>query len=368
MSTKRGIDGIFLTIVLTLVIVGLFIFSSASLGLLARDGARLSAIAYKQVIIGIVGGFSALFVFSRIHYKTWRKAALPLFIVSLTLTALVFAPKIGFSSGGAHRWIHLGFITFQPSELLKLGFVVYLAAILSAGRRDMSSWTEGLLPFLSILGMVSILLLKQPDTGTLMVFVAAGSAMYFAAGGSWKHFLAMIMLGVVALAGLVYMRPYVKERITTFLDPSQDTLGSSYQIQQALIAIGSGKSFGRGFGQSVQKFSFLPEPIGDSIFAVAAEEFGFTGSIAIIALFILFTLRGLKIAAQAPDMFSMLLATGIVMHIAAQSFINIAAMLGLIPLTGVPLMFISHGGTALLIGLCEIGILLNISKYRARTI
>lgn len=367
MSTaKRSFDKPFLLIVLTLVTIGLFIFSSASLGLLARDTVSLTSITSKQIGIGIIGGIIGLGLFSKIPYKWWKKYAAPIFAASLVLTALVFVPGIGFATGGAHRWLAVGPLMLQPSEILKLGFVLFLSALFTHPEIDLTSFKRGLLPFLGTLGVVGALLLKQPDTGTFMIFLFTGMSMYFVAGGSWKHFVALAVVGVLAVGLLFATRPYIKERILTFLDPSRDALGSSYQIQQALIAIGSGKTFGRGFGQSVQKFNYLPEPIGDSIFAVAAEEFGLVGSLGLIMLFLLFTLRGLKIAINAPDSFSSLLVVGIVVHIVSQSVINIAAMLGLIPLTGVPLMFVSHGGTALLIGLCEIGIVLHVSTYTRR--
>jgi cell division protein FtsW len=359
----KPFDKVFFGIVCALVVFGLFIFSSASLGLLARDTGQVNSILLKQITIGILGGAGALFAFSRINYKIWKKYALHIFIATLILTTFVFLPHIGFATGGAHRWIRLGPVMFQPSEILKLGFVLFLAALFSMGTASVRSVRSGLVPFLCALGGVGLILLKQPDTGTFMVFCATGIAMYFIAGMPFKHFAGIVAAGIVVLGILFVARPYLRERILTFIDPSRDAQGSSYQIQQALIAIGSGKISGRGFGQSVQKFNYLPEPIGDSIFAVAAEEFGFVGCITLIGLFLLFALRGFKIALHAPDSFAALLVVGIITHIVSQSIINISAMLGLIPLTGVPLMFISQGGTALLFGLCEIGIVLNISRF-----
>ncbi|MES2952954.1 MAG: putative lipid II flippase FtsW [Patescibacteria group bacterium] len=366
MTAARSFDKMFLGIVAALVILGFFIFSSASLGLVARDGSSLASLAGKQVLIGVVGGAIALAVFSQIHYSFWKKYATWIFILTLIVTALVFVPGLGFATGGAHRWIRLGPLMFQPSEILKLGYVLFLATMFTRRPRAAETVKEGLLPFLGALLAVGLLLLKQPDTGTFMVFVFTGAGMYFVAGGQWKHFFALGAVGLAGIALLFATRPYVRERILTFIDPSRDAQGSSYQIQQALIAIGSGKIGGRGFGQSIQKFKYLPEPVGDSIFAVTAEEFGLIGSTVLILLFLLFALRGMRIATHAPDSFSALLAVGIVIHIVSQSAINIAAMLGLIPLTGVPLMFISQGGTALFIGLCEIGILLNISQHAKR--
>ena len=208
-----------------------------------------------------------------------------------------------------------------------------------------------------------MVLLSQPDTGTLLVMLAAGFGMFFAGGARWRDIFILVGTSLSGAFLLVLSRPYIMDRILAFINPSKDPLGASYQIQQSLIAIGSGELFGRGFGQSIQKFSFLPEPFGDSIFAVTAEEFGFIGSTFLIMLFLFLALRGLKIATRAPDHFSGLVVVGIVILIVSQSFINMASMLGLFPLTGLPLLFISHGGSALFFALLGIGIILGISRY-----
>jgi cell division protein FtsW len=194
----------------------------------------------------------------------------------------------------------------------------------------------------------------------------SGVAIYLAAGGRWKPLFVIALVGAVGLAVLVSQRPYLQQRISTFIDPAKDATGSGYQIQQSLIAIGSGGLTGRGFGQSTQKFAFLPEPIGDSIFAVASEEFGFVGSVTIIILYILFAFQALRIATRVPDPFGSYVIVGIVVLITLQSFMNIAAMLAIVPLSGTPLLFISHGGTALFFTMASAGIILNISKYQKR--
>lgn len=207
-------------------------------------------------------------------------------------------------------------------------------------------------------------MLLQPDTDTFMVMGAAAVAMFITAGGKLRDVGLMVLTGILLLAVLAFTRPYIMERFTSFLDPESDPLGSGYQIKQSLIAIGSGGAFGRGFGQSIQKFEYLPEPIGDSIFAVYSEEFGFFGSMILVLLFAFFTFRGYRIATHAPDLFGMLLVVGFVTLIVAQAYLNIAAMLALAPISGLPLPFISHGGTALLTMLAAIGIVLNVSKYQ----
>ncbi len=365
--SRAKTDKLFFVSVFILVVVGFFIFLSASMGLWTREGIDAGSLAFKQILIGIVGGTIACMVTSRIPYKIWRKYSPFLFIAGILVTLLVFVPGISFEHGGAKRWIYIGRFTFQPSEFLKLGFVVYFAALLSGHvKNGISSWTRSILPFFVLAAISGLILVKQPDIDTLAVICFSGIAMLVAAGARWRHIGIIILIGLISLAGVFYSKPYIKERIFTFLDPSRDPHGAGYQIQQSLIAIGSGGWFGRGFGQSIQKFGALPEPVGDSIFSVAAEEFGFVGSVTLIFIFIFFLIRGLKIAARAPDSFGRLLSVGIVILIVSQSFINIAAMLGILPLSGLPLLFVSHGGTALLATLAEIGIVFNVSKYGAR--
>lgn len=362
-AIRKHFDRPFLFLTTALVGLGFFIFSSASLGLLAREGARYSSVAFNQIFFGIVLGGIVMLLVSTLHYRIWQKYALHLFVGACTLTLLVFEPHIGFEYGGASRWLHLGPLSFQPSELLKLAYVVYLAAWFAKTRAGITDYKQGLLPFLAVTAIVGAIMLAQPDTGTFMVMIIAGLAVFMGAGARFRDLLLIVLVGIVGILLLASIRPYVMHRLLTFVNPSTDPLGSSYQIQQSLIAIGSGELFGRGFGQSVQKFGFLPEPTDDSIFAVAAEEFGFAGGVVLIALFTALGFRGFRIASHAPDLFGALLVLGIIVLIVAQSMVNIAAMLGLLPLTGVPLIFISHGGTALLVALLCVGIVLNVSRY-----
>lgn len=361
---KHQYDKIFLGLALTLLAVGFIIFGSASLGLLARKGDIATGVIFRQIIAGGVLGIGALITGMKIDYKLWRTYATPIFVISLLLMVIVLIPGIGLEAGGARRWIYIpGVISFQPSEILKFSFVVYLSAWLTSEKKKTHDFVHGFIPFLVILGVVGGLLLAQPDTGTFMIFFGTAVAMFVAGGGAWSHIATLIPLSVGGVGILALIRPYVLERILTFFDPSHDALGSSYHVRQGLIAIGSGKFLGRGFGQSIQKFGYLPEPTTDSIFAVAAEEFGFIGSIALIGIFTALALRGLRIAKQTNDMFGRLLAIGIIMLVTTQMFINTSAMLGIIPLTGVPLPFISHGGTALAVVMFEVGVMLNISKH-----
>jgi cell division protein FtsW len=358
----KKVDRLFLIISLLLITSGFFIFVSAALGILARSEAQFQSILFSQIILGLAGGGMAMYFTSRIKYQFWKKYAFWVFLFSIILTTFVFVPGIGFEHGGAKRWLDIGFTTFQPSEILKLGLVIYLAAWFSFIKRKVESPYYGLYPLLAMLGIAGALLLTQPDTGTFLIAASAGVAMFIVAGGKWQHFAILGIIGIVLVGSVAYMKPYVMDRIQTLIHPD-DFHGSGYQIKQSLIAIGSGGIFGRGFGQSVQKFNYLPEPIGDSIYAVYSEETGFIGSSLLILLYLLFALRGLTIASRAPDKFGGLLATGLVILIITQSMTNIGSMLALGPLTGVPLVFVSHGGTALFIAMAEVGILLNISRF-----
>jgi len=368
-STKRkpaGVDSIFLTLIATLVTVGFLIFSSASLGLLARGGASFSSVAFSQFTFGILGGGAALLLLSNVHYRHYRKYALYIFVVGLLVTLAVFIPGLGMSHAGATRWLDLGITTVQPSEFLKVAYIIYLATWLSGMHRHVDDWRFGLVPFGIISGVTGLVMLLQPDTDTFLVMATGGLAMFVVAGARIRDLLVLILCGILLIATIAILRPYVMDRLTTFLDPTADPLGSGYQINQSLIAVGSGGIAGRGFGQSIQKFEYLPEPIGDSIFAVFSEEFGFLGVVLLIGLFVAFALRGYKIAQNACDMFGVLLVTGIITVIMAQTFLNMGAMLAVAPLSGLPLPFISHGGTALLSTLAALGIVLNVSKYRLR--
>jgi cell division protein FtsW len=360
----RKIDRVFLIATAILVVAGFFIFSSASLGLLAREGARFSSVAVSQLVLGIGLGVIACTILAHIPYRTYRNYAPYIFGAALFLTALTFVPALSYEAGGASRWLNVFGTSFQPAEFLKIAFIICLAWYYASFHARIQDIRYALGGLVLLLGCAGILLLLQPDTGTFLLISATGVTIYIAAGARITHLLVLgvVMLGAVSLLALA--QPYVMDRISTFMDPSSDPRGSGYQIKQSLIAVGSGGWFGRGYGQSVQKFSYLPEPIGDSVFSVAAEEFGFLGSTVLIGFFVFFALRGLQIAAQAPDRFGGLMVVGIVILVIAQSFVNIGSMLGLVPLTGEPLTFVSHGGTSLMFALAAVGIVLNVSRYR----
>lgn len=361
-SKKFSLDKQFLMATGSLVFVGLLIFISAALSRLTDSPSVFYRMLITQIGLALVGGAVAFLGASRIPYKKWQEWALPVLILGMVVTLFVFIPGLGLRHGGAQRWISLGFISFQPAELLKFAVIIYWAAWLAWVGKKITEFRYGLLPFLILSGATGLILLMQPDTGTFLVILATMTAMYLLAGAPLKDFAILLLLGAVAFGGLIAARPYLLDRIQTFRDPSHDPLGSSYQIQQSLIAIGSGHFAGRGFGQSVQKFSYLPEPAGDSIFAVLAEEFGLLGSLALLLLYMWFFFRGMYISSRAPDQFSRLLVAGIILVIVSQSFLNIASIVGLFPLTGLPLVFVSHGGTALFITLFSVGIVMQVSR------
>lgn len=362
-QTRNPVNGWLLTILLALTVFGFIIFLSASVGLVARDsGADFRSIVLSQTLFGLIPGLFLMFVLSRLSYKTLRRFSFFFIIIAFVISLLVFVPGLGFEHGGAQRWLDLRITTFQPSELLKIAVIIYLAAWLAAFKNKVTTFKWGMLPFLVIICLTGAILLNQPDIDTFLVLIASGTAMYIVAGAPWKHIVWLGLILLVASIAASFVFPYARERVVTFLNPSRDSLGASYQIQQSLIAVGSGEWFGKGFGKSIQKFNYLPEPIGDSVYAVASEEFGFAGSVGLLALFFLLAHQGLRVAARAPDVFGRLLAIGIVVMFLSQAFVNIGAMIGLIPLSGITLPFVSHGGSALLLTLAEAGILLSISR------
>ena len=352
-------------IILTLVVFGLAVLASAS-HVISQDKFGESYYFFShQLLYSALPGVFLMILLSKLDYRHWKKAAVFLLLGSLALLILVFIPPLGLGFRGAKRWIDLGFFVFQPAEIAKLSFIIYLAAWLENRKEEVKNFWSGLVPFLVIVGLVGIFLVLQPDIGTLGVLTIAAALVYFLAGGRIGHLIFVIFLGIAGLFLLIQFAPYRLDRFTVFMHPETDPQGIGYQINQAKLAVGSGGVFGLGYGQGRQKHNYLPEPISDSIFAIAAEELGFIGAFSLIFLFLAFCWRGLKVAKKAPDDFGRLLAGGIVSLISVQALINIAAILVLLPLTGIPLPFVSYGGTALLSILAACGILLNISRNKS---
>lgn len=360
---KNQPDYILLSVIAILVVFGLIMVSSASVGLSQERFGESYYYLKSQLLKGILPGLILGFIAYFLPYRYLKPLALPALIITVIALIMVFVPGIGQGHGGANRWIKIGPLVLQPSEFLKLSFIIYLSAWLSSKGKAIKDFSQSLVPFLIIVGAVALLVIMEPDIGTLGVIGFTSIIIYFLAGARIAH-LGIIGFGsVVAFYLLTKFYAHAANRLQVFLNPELDPKGIGYQINQALLALGSGGMFGLGLGQGLQKFKYLPEPASDSILAVIGEELGFIGIMALLLLFIIFTFRGLKIAQGAPDDFGRLLAGGLTGWVVVQALINMAAICGLIPLTGITLPFISLGGSSLAITLAGMGILLNISKY-----
>ncbi len=357
-------DYVFITLTVLLTVFGLVMLSSASAG----SGRERSGDSYyyltHQLLYGLSFGIVGFIAGMVLYYRRLERWAIPILGTTIVLLLLVFTP-LGLHIKGSDRWLGFGSFTFQPSELLKLSFIIYLAAWISRNKTRSKSFSEGFLPLIVILGVVMGILFAQPSTTVALLIFGASIMMYFTAGAPLKYLGISALVVTIAVACLIVATPYRLERVMTLVNGSAvDELGAGYQITQSLIAIGSGGFTGVGFGQSTTKLKTLPEPMGDSIFAVVAEELGFIGSITLILFFIIFLWRGLRIARRAPDAFARLMVTGFMCLIGLQAFVNIGAISGVLPLTGVPLPFVSYGGTALAVFLTMAGITVNISRYQ----
>lgn len=354
-------DSLYLGSLAFLVLFGLLmLFSASSVTSYERFGE--STYLFKQQFFSFLVGGVAFFVTYRLHYTFWKKIAVPLLVGSLTLLLAIFLPGLGATILGARRWISIGGFLFQPSEIVKLTFLIYLASWLE--RRDVRRRpTENLVPFLALLGVIALLIVVQPDLGTMMVITVIGISVYFIAGAPLRHFAWIGGIGSVLLYLLIVIAPYRASRLTAFLNPAADPQGIGYHITQSLLAIGSGGLFGLGLGHSRQKFHFLPAAESDSIFSIIAEELGFVLVVCFLALLLLLVTRAFRIAHHAPDRFAKFLAAGIASWFAFQSLLNVSALSGILPLTGIPLPFVSFGGSALVISLAAAGIVANISRH-----
>ncbi len=355
-------DKTLLAAVVLLSVFGLIIISSASVVMSYNNFGYNHYYFSHQFFYGFLPGIILLFLLQKTDYKIFKKYALLFLILTIVLLLVVFVPGLGFGLKGANRWISIFGISFQPSEFIKLTFIIYLAAWLERNKKSAKDFSNLFMPFLAIVFIVAVPLILQPDVGTLSAIILTAVIMYFVSGTKISHIFALGAMGLAGLFLLVKIAPYRMDRFMVFLHPEVDPQGIGYQINQALLAIGSGGIFGLGFGHSRQKFNYLPEPIGDSIFAITGEELGIIGLSILMALFLVFALRGFKIASKAPDNFGKFAAIGITSWITFQALINMAAITSLIPLTGIPLPFISYGGSAMITSLAGVGILLNISK------
>lgn len=353
-KTNSKVDFQLLVCVGMLLVFGLIMVYDAAVVQSFRDyGDKYHNIKQQLVWMGL--GIITLFLFTFFNYQFLRKLALPMLIGSLLLLLAVFIPGLGYSAGGAHRWLNIGPVNIQPAEIIKLATIIFFASLFEKKVRTF--------PFFSVVFVVSFIVgVLQRDLGSTIVFFLTSVCIYYFAGAPAKYILSLIPVGVIGFLGFVLSAEYRKNRVLAFLDPFADPQGYSYHISQVLIAIGSGGFFGLGIGQSRQKFEYIPEVTTDSIFAVVGEELGFVGSIFLIGLFVFLVYKGFKITQQCEEPFGKLLAFGLTCWLGLQTIINLGAMVSIFPLTGVPLPFISYGGSALLANLMAVGILLNISK------
>lgn len=352
---SRKLDYILATIAVALSLFGLLMIFEAS-SVSAQQSFQDKSFFVKNQAIWLLFGVGAMIAASRINYRRYYGISVILLVFVLVTLVGVFLPGIGVKVSGARRWLNFGFFQFQPAELAKLVLVIYLSAWFSYKEKGR------LLSFIILLGMVLGLVVLEPDLGTAVIIGAIAVVLYFFSEAPFWHFLLIVPVGILGVLGLALISPYRYRRLVTFLNPAHDPLGASYHIRQLLLALGSGGLFGTGIGKSRQKFYYLPEATTDSIFAIVGEELGFIGTSVILLLFFVLIYRGFKIAANAPTRFGQLLAGGITAWMAIQIIINLGATVALLPLTGVPLMFISYGGSSLVVSLIGIGILLNISK------
>jgi len=359
---KQMPDFMLFVVTLLLLAIGIIMVFSASYVVAKTryaDGFYFLKRQLLWALIGVVGMTTVM----KIKYTKFKKWATPLFGLAVFLLILVLIPGVGISVKGSTRWLGIGNLSFQPSEVAKLALVIFLAKNLSDQGEQIRNFFRGFLPQLLLVGVVCGLILVQPDLGTAVTIAGTSYLIFLVAGSRSSHLVGLALLGIALVGLAIYVAPYRMERFTAFLDPWADPLGSGFQTIQSLYAVGSGRLFGMGLGQGKQKFLYLPEQHTDFIYAVLSEELGFLGSSFVLILFFIFIWRGLKIAAKAPDVFGALLAVGITVMIALQALINIGVVTGCLPVTGITLPLVSFGGSSLTLTLLGIGILLNISCY-----
>lgn len=360
-------DFILIATIAVIIVFGLIMLSSATSAISYATKDQAIYYFFKHQLFGLGLGLAAFFVFSKIDYHVWKKYALAFLVFSVVLLLLVFIPGLSAHYGKARSWINVFGFSLQPSEFVKISFLLYLAAWLESRKGRLGGFQEGLGPFLTVLGCVGLLMMLQPDFGTLSIIIATSLIVYFVGGGRTRHVAAIILFGILALMIIVRVNPYQADRFKCYDNPNYSAKDICYQVNQSLIAVGSGGIWGRGLGESRQKFMYIPEVMGDSIFPIIAEEAGLIFSSIFIILYLILFYRGYLIAKYAPDNFGKHLSIGIVSWITLQALINIGGMINFMPMTGVPLPFVSYGGSAMLAALSATGVLVNISKHIRNT-
>ncbi|MEX0870130.1 MAG: putative lipid II flippase FtsW [Candidatus Spechtbacterales bacterium] len=343
----------------TLLVVGIVILISASISKSNADFGNIYGYFVRQ-LLGIGLGVVAGYMMYKIPYKYFEKWASFIFLGALGAMLLVFVPSFGVRGGGAQRWVDFGFVSFQPSEFIKIAFIIYLAAWLSAHLKEVKN-SASFVPFLVLLGMLGVLLMLQPDMSTALIIAAVAASMYFIAGAKWKDVVYMGSIGIATVYLFVKIAPYRVSRVMALFNPQNDPLGASYQLNQMLIAVGAGQIWGAGPFQGTQK-DLIPLVMNDAIYAAWAEETGFIGAVALVLIFLVIAWRGFSIAENSKSNFAKFTALGITTWIFIQAFVNMGAIIGVLPITGVTLPLISYGGSSMVATLMGVGLLLQISK------
>jgi cell division protein FtsW len=352
---------VLLALVAVLCVIGLvMVLSASSVQALRNSGSAWQFFA-KQLLWVTAGGL-AMAVTMRVDYRRWRSTAKPLLGLSIGLLVLVLVPGIGVNVSGSTRWLGLGGWRMQPSEIAKLGLLLYCADLLARRSGKMGDWRMSIFPVAAAFGAIAVLVMAQPDMGTTLAIGCIALTLLWVAGARLTHMTGLLASTMAAAFVVALAEPYRRARMLSFIDPWKDAGNTGYQAAQGLVALGSGHLFGLGLGASRAKWGYLPNAHTDFIFAIIGEELGLIGTLLVVSLFVAFAFIGVRAALRAPDRFGMLVAAGITAWIVGQAFINIGAVIGLLPITGVPLPFVSFGGSALLITMGSVGILLNVAR------
>jgi cell division protein FtsW len=360
-ATQAGTYLLLVGTVAVLNVIGVVMVLSAS-SVLSLTSYGSAWYFFQRQLIWTLLGIAGFAIAARIDYRAWRRAVRPLMFASIGLLLLVLVPRIGTTAGGAQRWLGIGSWRFQPTELAKLALLLYVADLLTRRRHEIDDWRQVLRPVLCVLALFGLLVCLQPDLDSAVLFGVLVAAVLLVGGIRTHHLLTVGGIGVALVTVLALIEPYRRARVLTFLNPTADASNTGYQILQSLIALGSGGADGVGLGAGRAKWLFLPNAHTDFVFAVIGEELGLIGTMIVLVLFVAFAALGVRAASRAPDRFGTLVATGITVWVAAQAAVNMGGVVGLLPVSGIPLPFISFGGSALVVTMVAAGVLANIAR------